>query len=97
MSIMRKIFPYSRLASNMHPYFEKDPRDNHKILPTNGTVLGEGGGYVCPKSESENLLFHVLRRKLCSFFVKHDHVKSTALSRAAQIKRKNKTALKYCF
>ena len=53
-----------------------------------------GGGYVCPKSDFENLLFHMLRRKLCSFFVKHDHVKSTTLSRAAQIKRKNKTALK---
>ena len=55
---------------------------------------GGGGGYVCPKSDFENLLFHMLRRKLCSFFVKHDHVKSTTLSRAAQIKRKNKTALK---
>ena len=59
-----------------------------------GWGWGWGWWYVCPKSDFENLLFHMLRRKLCSFFVKHDHVKSTTLSRAAQIKRKNKTALK---
>ena len=58
---------------------------------------GWGWGYVCPKSDFENLLFHMLRRKLCSFFVKHDHVKGTALSRATQIKRKLKQHLNIVF
>jgi len=97
MRIIKKIFSYSRLATNMNPHFEKEARDSHKILPTNGTLLGKGGVYVCPKSDFENLLFHMLRRKLCSIFVKHDHVKGTVLSRAAQIKRKKKTAPKDCF
>lgn len=31
MRIIKKIFPYSRLASNRYSHFEKEARDSHKI------------------------------------------------------------------
>ena len=58
---------------------------------------GRGGGYVCPKSDFENLLFHMLRRKPCSLFVKRDHVKGTALRWVVQKKENIKQHLKIIF
>lgn len=31
MRIIKKIFPSSRLTTNMYPHFEKEAKDNHKI------------------------------------------------------------------
>lgn len=96
MRIIKKIFPYSRLTTNMYPHFEKKSTIPKYCLLM-GPPWGTGWGYVCPKSDFENLLFHMLRRKLCSFFDKHDHVKGTALSRTAQIKKKIKQHLNIVF